>query len=209
MPIRTFATEVLTSSNVNTYLMNQASIICTSGTRPGSPVSGMHIWQTDTLTEYVWDGSAWQFLRGIQQFAQKSADETVSTTSLQDDDHLFVSVAANSIYLVQLFLLTNSGLDDDFSSPSFSGPSGFTVTGSQAHMPPNNQTDKDTSRVNTAGFTAGMAGYGSDALMVIADMIVTTSATAGTLKYRWARGALVASNAIIRAGSYMYAEKIA
>ncbi|GIH59192.1 hypothetical protein [Microbispora siamensis] len=60
MPYKTWGTEVLTSADI--YLMRQALIVCTSGTRP-PPVTGMHIWQTDTNSELVWDGSAWRTIR--------------------------------------------------------------------------------------------------------------------------------------------------
>ena len=33
--------------------------VCTSGTRPTAPYIGQHIYETDTLLEYVWNGSIW------------------------------------------------------------------------------------------------------------------------------------------------------
>jgi hypothetical protein len=51
--------DVLTASDVNTYLMKQTNIVCTSGTRPGSPVEGEVIYETDTDRFMVWDGAAW------------------------------------------------------------------------------------------------------------------------------------------------------
>lgn len=60
MPIKTFAPGVLTSSDVNTYLMNQAIITCTSSTRPSSPSEGMTIYETDTDAYVFWNGSTWK-----------------------------------------------------------------------------------------------------------------------------------------------------
>jgi len=40
-----------------------ASVV-TSGTRPASPYTGQVIYQTDTSSSFVYDGSAWQFLGG-------------------------------------------------------------------------------------------------------------------------------------------------
>lgn len=63
MAFKTFtAGAVLTASDVNTYLMKQSVIVCTSGTRPSSPVEGMMIVETDTDRVLVYDGSAWQRL---------------------------------------------------------------------------------------------------------------------------------------------------
>ncbi|MEV0237555.1 hypothetical protein [Nonomuraea sp. NPDC050786] len=61
MAFKTFVSEeVLASADVNTYLMKQAVIVCTSGTRPGSPNEGMTIYETDTDTYRGYDGAAWQ-----------------------------------------------------------------------------------------------------------------------------------------------------
>lgn len=76
MPFKTFTIgETLTASDVNTYLMKQAVIACTSGTRPSSPVEGMRIAETDTDREYVYSGSAWVLV---------SAYNTASTTLTMD-----------------------------------------------------------------------------------------------------------------------------
>lgn len=59
MPFKTFTPSVLTSADMNTYLMQQAVITCTSTTRPASPVNGMTIYETDTECYATWSGSAW------------------------------------------------------------------------------------------------------------------------------------------------------
>lgn len=60
MAFKTFtAGSVLTASDVNTYLMRQAIITCTSSTRPASPSEGMTIYETDTNSFYTYDGATW------------------------------------------------------------------------------------------------------------------------------------------------------
>ena len=60
MAFKTFtAGETLTASDVNTYLAKQAVIVCTSGTRPASPVEGMTIYETDTDRLACYDGASW------------------------------------------------------------------------------------------------------------------------------------------------------
>jgi hypothetical protein len=60
MPFKTFTPGVLTASDVNTFLMQQAVITCTSTTRPASPVEGMTIYETNNDLYRTWDGTAWQ-----------------------------------------------------------------------------------------------------------------------------------------------------
>lgn len=63
MAFKTFtAGSVLTAADVNDYLMEQAVITCTSGTRPSSPNEGMTIFETDTDKMMIYNGAAWSEL---------------------------------------------------------------------------------------------------------------------------------------------------
>jgi hypothetical protein len=62
MAFKTFAPGVLTSSDINTFFMRQAVIVCTSSTRPASPNEGMTIYETDTKLLRVYSGTAWEVL---------------------------------------------------------------------------------------------------------------------------------------------------
>jgi hypothetical protein len=62
MPFKTFAPGVLTAADVNTFLMRQAVITCTSTTRPASPTEGMTIYETDTDDFRFYTGTAWREL---------------------------------------------------------------------------------------------------------------------------------------------------
>jgi hypothetical protein len=59
MAFKVFTPGVLTSSDVNTFLMRQAVIVCTSTTRPASPNEGMTIYETDTDVYQTYTGTAW------------------------------------------------------------------------------------------------------------------------------------------------------
>ena len=58
------AGDVLTAADVNTYLMNQTVIVCTSGSRPSSPNDGMVIYETDTGFGRQWrtSSSLWEVI---------------------------------------------------------------------------------------------------------------------------------------------------
>lgn len=58
MPAKTFTAATLTASDVNAYLMDQAVVTCTTGTRP-TGIEGRVIFETDTDTIRVYDGTTW------------------------------------------------------------------------------------------------------------------------------------------------------
>lgn len=68
MGFKTFAPGVLTSSDVNTFLMRQSVITCTSSTRPASPNEGMFIYETDTDAFVFYTGTIWQSIGRYSPF---------------------------------------------------------------------------------------------------------------------------------------------
>lgn len=80
MGYHTFAVgETLSASNVMSFLMNQTLIVCTSGSRPGSPVAGMHVYETDTAQISIYTGSVWVNL--LAKSATTLAGSSSTTTS--------------------------------------------------------------------------------------------------------------------------------
>ncbi|WP_433252847.1 hypothetical protein ACQPYK_08540 [Streptosporangium sp. CA-135522] len=211
MPFKDFtAGDILTASDVDTYLMGQAVIVCTSTSRPISPVTGMRIWQTDTLSTYVYSGASWRFLNGLSQFVRKSVDESLtSSTTVQDDDELFVAVVANAVYRIQTFIRYNSPTAADMRL-TWSGPSG-TVLRWGTFAPHIAQTNRDSVTVGFGVFNltdgADVGGFGGNAVAIPMGLL-TTSGSAGTLRLRWAQSTSTASATTVRAGSCLYAERL-
>ena len=85
MPFKTFTSTVLSSSDVNTYLMNQENITCTSGTHPSSPTTGMKIFETDTNRWLYWSGTAWVYLGPQLLTFSASPNFTVSAGVTHDE----------------------------------------------------------------------------------------------------------------------------
>jgi hypothetical protein len=83
VPFKTFTASVLSSADVNTYLMKQAVITCTSGTRPASPVQGMMIYETDTNKLATYSGAAWSYLGGYTAYTPTTTNLTVGNGTLQ------------------------------------------------------------------------------------------------------------------------------
>jgi hypothetical protein len=60
-------------------LLNQSIVPCTSGTRPGSPPNGMHIYETDTSLFRKWNGSSWESVAGGRNTAFSPALTSTGT----------------------------------------------------------------------------------------------------------------------------------
>ena|SRR5688572_20875385 len=125
--------------------------------------------------------------------AVKSADETVtSSTTLQNDDHLLVSVAANTTYLLEMDFVFSANASGDLKT-TFTVPSG--TTGAL-----NMTSDAGTSTGVSMTSTAVWDGTGTDEQARIWGRVVTSS-TAGTIRLQWAQNASFGTGTIIRNGS--------
>lgn len=56
--------------------------VCTSTTRPTVPYTGQHIFETDTLSGYVWNGLAWKMFNGTVIVDTLSVDAINAGTTL-------------------------------------------------------------------------------------------------------------------------------
>lgn len=217
MPYKVWGTEVLRSADINTYLMRQTIIVCTSSTRPSSPATGMHIWQTDTNTELVWDGTTWRFHKAVPQTVVKPVDESVSnSSSYQDDDHLFMQVAANAQYMMEVFLTYNAPSSGVDLITAWSFPSGTTFAWSPLGPNAGQSTNVDQATLQMISITEAstaftdLEGYdGGDAVAYLRGIFVRVGSAGGTVRFRWAQGGPSGTPTIIRAGSYLHARRVA
>lgn len=138
--------------------------------------------------------------------ALKSADETVNNSAaLQNDNHLFLSVAASTNYEMMLRLIVNSGTTPDI-KVDFTYPTGATATFQQQMLEPGSSTaGLQGPYVQTDVLAMGTTG--SNQIIFITGLWFI-STTAGTLQVRWAQNTATASNSIVRANSYMILRKI-
>jgi hypothetical protein len=62
-------------------------IVCTSSTRPGSPVDGQHIYETDTDKTLSWDGTSWNPVSGAASYqAGEPANPSVGSLWVDSDE---------------------------------------------------------------------------------------------------------------------------
>lgn len=199
------------------------SVFSTSASRDGtigSPDTGMVSYLTTTsaggrvLT--VYDGSAWRSYFRAPLFARKTATESVtSNTTVQADDHLFVTLEANSTYVLDMWL-NGTGADAGDLKYNFTYPSGTSVaagaatynTASTGAAPVINSLGSASDGTSpTIDFTAGtIAGV---SISVIVRGLVVVGATAGNLALQWAQNSSNGTATTLDAGSYLMLTRVA
>lgn len=175
-----------------------AARIALTGVATGTP-----FFETDTGVLYRYSGSAW--VAQSPGRVVKTADETVNNSAvLQDDDHLFFPVEANESWYVEVTaLMTAVSATADYLI-GWSGPAGATATWSHdsgansawvnvavGGTPNTMKTLSDTVTVGALAGTFGTRFSG----------VFNSSATAGTIKFRWAQNTQTAENSKILLGS--------
>lgn len=201
MPFKDFTTEILTSADVDLYLMSQVIIRCTSGTRPSSPSQGWHIYETDTSRLMVYNGSTW-IQQGGSRYVYKTADETVTTsTTRQQDDHLFVTLLANTRYAFELFLAHTGDINFAFSSPA-----GSTIYWGGDVIPTGTGSSAGSVYRLLAGSSPAVvtdiSGGSFNAFFAPVKGVIATAGTAGDLRLMWAQPSASGST-VIKANSWM------
>lgn len=199
MPFKDFTIEPLTSADVDTYLMSQVIIRCTSGSRPSSPAEGWHIYETDTQRFMVYKSGSWRSAGGRSRAVVKPSDESISsTTSAQNDDHLLLSVTANTNYSVDLFLI--------YTSSSTAIAYDFTVpTGATLQWHPSKDST-GTIRQNPGDWWSAASTGGRDVVYIRG--ILKVGVTAGNLQFRWWQS-VASGTSIVRADSTLKLEELA
>jgi len=144
---------------------------------------------------------------------RKGTTETVtSSTTLQNDDELFVSVEANATYQVDLSLIHSSGTSGDIKI-TFDGPSGASMTWGAIGAHINETSSTTVTAVNMQGRaiteTTEFGGGNLAAMTAYVSGTLVTSGTAGTLNFQWAQRVSDPAATQVRAGSSLIVRRIA
>jgi hypothetical protein len=143
-------------------------------------------------------------------FARKTATETVtSSTTLQDDDNLTVSVAANSVYEVTCLLRYTAVQAADLKF-QFVGPASATLHAG-VHRLGTGAADEATDALEYLDIsdvtTSGGLGNTFDTAVKIQGLLVVAG-TAGTFKLQWAQDTSNATGTELRTGSYLCLRRV-
>jgi len=145
--------------------------------------------------------------------ARKTASEIVNGSNTpQNDDELFVSVAASTFYVLTGLLVFTSGTTPDFRF-TWSLPSGAThSTNTRIYS---RSLAAPSQMVDTRTFTSGNSGadglgttLSSQGQIVELYGWILTSSTAGTAQLQWAQNTSNASDTTVYVGSFIELKRI-
>ena len=144
-------------------------------------------------------------LAGIAPLAViKGADETVtSSTTLQNDDALFLPVVTNASYLMFCYLNFEGGTGGSSDLKwSWTSPTSSTVRCQPIYVDNSNATQVGTGEYTSLQLAARTAGAGTLRALTMIGTFVTTT-TAGNLQLQWAQNTSSGTGTIVHAQSFL------
>lgn len=143
----------------------------------------------------------------------KAATEPITaSTTMQNDDELFATVAANATYDVLLHLLHDSATAGDITI-GWTAPAGAVMTwgliGAQSGETSSSTVANVNMQTRTILEAADLGGGASTGTYGLVHGALITSATAGTLNFQWAQRVSSATASNVRAGSVLMLHRTA
>lgn len=163
--------------------------------------------------DHIITGAEWQQFQdfAIPLYVRKTSDENVtSSTTMQNDDDLYITVKANAVYLIRSFIIYTGTTTNDI-KVGWTVPTGsvFTwspwspdvaMTANQANV---NWAAMLTSDVSSSGAVAG-APY--QTMRPTGTLVVGT--VDGTFRLQWAQNVSGGTATTIKTGSYLVGYRI-
>jgi hypothetical protein len=189
---KTFVDGVaLPASDLNTYLMKQAVIVCTSATRPASPLEGQQIYETDTdrMLTYTTATTTWRQPWNMPWgYITKSTSNSTTTGITTEVDVLTVTwtAVANRRYKISLLMhlmqmtniatpmvaITDNSLTHIQEWQQYAGPAERFVVHAFVEVSPSSGSVTYRGRVATSNDTINLNGQTTTRLhyMLVEDM---------------------------------------
>lgn len=148
-------------------------------------------------------------------FVRKTTDETVtSSATLQDDNHLTLTVEAQHTYEFRVFLLVDGGATGDLKT-AFTFPTGatchFTGHGPTTALASGSggSAEFNGRQAATSGSTTIAYGTSGSRLGIVLEGVLITGSTAGSFTLQWAQNTSDGTGTTLKSGSYMRTLKVA
>jgi hypothetical protein len=143
----------------------------------------------------------------------KATTESVtSSTTLQNDDELFLSVVASATYIMEGFIIHSSPTAGDIQI-GFTGPSGATLSwggvGAATVSTSSAAATEMELRARSISQPLQLGGQASAGTTALIGGTLITSSTAGTLQLQFAQFVSDASASQVRVGSWLKLQRIA
>lgn len=140
----------------------------------------------------------------------KSADESVtSSTVLQNDDVLLVSVAASASYRFECFINYEGGTQGSSDIKwGWTFPSGLTMRYGADYLSTGGTVQVGAIKIQTDTPTAGSTGAGNLRYIRMHGSVLVSS-TAGTLQFQWSQSTSSGTATIVHASSYLMLDRLA
>ena len=170
--------------------------------RDGDGVSVYRVGQDGTLT--VGD------VVGAARTVYKTDDESVtSSTTVQDDDHLTLTMTTDAVYALDTFLDVEGDADGDFKL-TFTGPSGASGSWTPDGISLGNSNNIGQIKRGRNGFgDTDSVGILPDGTIVTPRGQITTSSTAGSLTLQWAQNSSNETATTLKTGSWLRLHRMA
>ena len=179
----------------------------TLANRPAASASnkGFLYFASDESVLYRSNGSSWDTISvartdNLIKMVWKAANQTINnSTTLQDDTHLKLTVAANDVYQIRMTLkITFNGTSD--LKWKFTIPSGASMTWWYQSV--------DGTPLNGTDATCESVWQGGDSKYHAVDMLYVGGTVAGTVQFQWAQYSPVVVDDTIHIGSNLIAHRI-
>lgn len=146
-------------------------------------------------------------------YVAKTSDESVtSSTTLQNDDELFIPVVASATYIMTSMIVYRAAATPQIKI-NWTVPAGGTMLWTPGSLD-SAVTAGFNGNINKAIYDLSVAptlGCGGAAQSIVATPsgVITTSSTAGNLQFQWAQFASNATATVVKAGSWIHLVRVA
>ena len=210
--------DAISASDFNQYVAKQvvfrfATVALRNSGLTGITVDGMMAYCSDQDELYKRENGLWKGV--VPRIKIKTATESVtSSTTLQNDDHLFLNCEASSRYRMDMAFVYDgaaSAADIKFAIYGPAGVADDSAVGSGYYFKTNTS---HVLQIGTYGFangsdTADTLGANSWRIVVLEGVTFTTSGTAGNVGLQWAQNTSNGTATRVGTGSIIQMLKLA